>query len=86
MFGKPVKKYNALDQLVGVFHFLDQFLAPLLRQIFVTPIVEQPIMKPVLVDRGHFVPQRFIEKLDDLSVTLHNRLLSWAFMPARAQR
>ena len=24
-------------------------------------------MKPVLVDRGHFVPQRFIEKLDDLT-------------------
>jgi hypothetical protein len=53
----------------------------LLCKIFVTPIVEQPVMEPVLIDRGQFVPQRFIEKLDDFSVTLHNWLLLWAFSP-----
>jgi hypothetical protein len=77
---EAVKKYDALDQLVGVFHFLDRFLAPLLCQILVTPIVEQSVMEPVLIDRGQFVPQRSIEKLDDFSVTLHNWLLLWAFM------
>jgi hypothetical protein len=83
MFGKPVEKYDALDQLVGVFHLLDRFLPPLLRQVLVTPVFEQPVMEPVLIDRGQFVPQCFIEKLDDFSVTLHKWLLSWAFISAR---
>ena len=30
------------DQLVSVLHFFDRFLTPLLGQILVTPIVEQP--------------------------------------------
>src|SRR5262249_34000730 len=83
---EAVKKYDALDQFVGVFHFLNRFLAPLLCQILVTPIVEQSVMEPVLIDRGQFVPQRSIEKLDDFSVPLHNWLLLRAFMSARAQR
>jgi hypothetical protein len=58
-------------------HFLDRFLAPLLRQVLVAPVVEQPIVQPVLIDRCQLMPQRFVEKLDDFRVTLHNRLLSW---------
>src|SRR5215510_15232491 len=59
-------------------HFLDRFLAPLLRQILVAPVVEQPVVKPILIDRRQFVPKRFVEKLDDFRVTLHNSLLSGA--------
>ena len=74
---KPVEKNDALDQLVGMLHFLDRFLAPLLRQVFVAPVVEQPVMQPILIDRRQLVPKRFVEKLDDFRVTLHNSLLSW---------
>jgi len=48
------------DQLVSVLHFFDRFLSPLLGQILVTPIVEQPVVQPILVDRGQFMPQRLI--------------------------
>jgi len=48
------------DQLVSVLHFFDRFLTPLLGQILVTPIVEQPAVQPILVDRGQFMPQRLI--------------------------
>ena len=71
---EAVEKDDALDELVGVLHFLDQFLAPLLGQILVAPIFEQPIVQPVLVDRGQFVPKCLVEKFDDFSVTLHNQL------------
>jgi hypothetical protein len=72
---EPIKKDDALDELVGVFHFLDRFLAPLLCQVLVAPVFEQPIVEPLLVDRGQFVPKRLVEKLDDFCVTLHNQLL-----------
>ena len=39
----------------------------------VTPIVEQPVMQPVLVDRGQFVPQAAIEIFDDSCLALHDR-------------
>ena len=69
--GEAVEEDDALDQLVGVLHLLDQFLAPLLGEIFVAPIVQQPVMQPVLVDRGEFVPKRLVEIFDDFGVALH---------------
>ena len=35
------------------------------------PIVEHPIVQPILVDRGQLVLQRLVEQLDDLVVALH---------------
>jgi hypothetical protein len=32
-------------------------------------------MQPILIDRRQLVPKRFVEKLDDFRVTLHNPLL-----------
>ena len=37
-------------------------------------IVEQPVMQPILVDRGQLVLERFVEKLDDPRIALHARL------------
>src|SRR5262249_50956558 len=46
-------------------------LAPFLGQRPVAPIVQQPVMQPVLVDGGKLVPQTTVEKLDDSCVALH---------------
>ena len=69
---KTVKKDDAFDELIGVLHLLDGFLAPLFGERFVAPIVEQAIMQPILIDRGQFVPQRLVEKIDDTRLPSHN--------------
>ena len=69
--GEAVEEDDALDELVGVLHLLDQFLAPFLGQGLVAPVVEQPVMQPILVDRGELVPQASIEIFDDFCVALH---------------
>src|SRR5580704_10152241 len=71
--GKTVEENDALDQLVGVLHLLDRFLAPLLGERLVAPIVEQPVMQPVLVDCRQFVPQRLIEEVEDSRIAFHDR-------------
>ena len=60
-------------ELVGVLHLLDRFLAPLLGERLVAPIVEQPVMQPVLVDGRQFVPQALVEKIDDARIAFHDR-------------
>jgi len=69
------------DQLVGVLHLLDRFLAPLLGERLVAPIVEQPVMQPVLVDRRQFVPQRLIEKSMTPGSPFMIVLLKWGSAP-----
>src|SRR5262249_38386214 len=54
-------------------HLFDRFLAPLLGQCPVAPVVEQPIVQPILIDGGHLVAQGFVEIFDDLGVALHGR-------------
>ena len=69
--GEALEKDDALDQLVGVMHFLDRFRLPFLGEIAKTPIVEQPVMQPVLIDGGQFVAQPLVQIFDDLGVALH---------------
>jgi hypothetical protein len=71
MFGKPSRKDDAVDQLVGVLHFLDGFRAPFLGEILEAPVVEQAIVQPILIDRGQFVPERLVQEIDDLWIALH---------------
>jgi hypothetical protein len=54
-FGTAIEEYDALNELVGMLHFLDGLLAPLLCKHFVAPIVQQAIMQPVLIHRGELV-------------------------------
>ena len=69
--GKAVQEDDAVDQLVGVLHLLDRFLAPLLGERFQTPVVQQAIVQPILIDGGELVPQRLVEIFDDLGFALH---------------
>jgi|GEM_PF-2767464 len=56
---------------VGVLHFLDALRALLGRELGETPILQQPVMQPVLVDRGQFEKQRFIQAFDDFFALFH---------------
>ena len=38
---------------------------------------EQPVVQPVLVDRGQFVPQRLVEIFDDLGSPFMGTLRGW---------
>src|SRR6202044_3788274 len=69
--GEAVEKDDAVDELVGVLHLLDGLLAPLLGEIAIAPIVQQPVMQPILVDRGKFMPQGLVEIIDDDRLTAH---------------
>jgi hypothetical protein len=69
--GKPVEEDDALHDLVGMLHFLDRLLSPFLGQREVAPIVQQPVMQPVLVDGGELMPEATVEIFDDPCVALH---------------
>ena len=74
--GEAVEEDDALDEAIRVVHLLDGFLAPGLRKFLVAPIVQEPVMQPVLVDRRQLAAQAAIEILDNLGITLHPTLSS----------
>src|SRR5262249_10292161 len=76
---------DAGDEVVGVAHLLDRFLAPLLGEVAVAPIVQEPVMQPVLVDGGELVPERLVEIVDDGCVAAHG-FLRWSRMPGAPAR
>jgi hypothetical protein len=73
--GRP-EKQDALGEHVGVLHLVDRFVSLVLGELVEPPVVEHPIVQPVLVDRGQFVGERLVEVLDDLFVTLHHSVPS----------
>src|SRR4029453_3367906 len=81
--GKAVEEEDPFGQSVRVLHLVDGFGALELGELVDAPIVEKPIVQPVLVGRRQLVLQRLIEKLDDFGVALHSRLLSARRLYAR---
>ena len=76
--GKAFEEDDAHGDLVGMLHLLDGFLAPLLGERLVAPIIEQAIMQPVLIDRRQLVTQRVVEIFDNFGLALHFFLRSSA--------
>ena len=72
--GKAVQENDAVGDAVGVLHLLDGLLAPELGHLQETPVIEQAVMQPVLVDGGELVTQPLVEILDDFGVALHGAL------------
>jgi hypothetical protein len=72
--GKAVEKKDAIGELVGVLHLFDGFLAPDLGHFQEAPIVQDPVVQPILVDRGKFAAQALVEVIDDLGIALHRAL------------
>ena len=80
---KAVEEQDAVGELVGVLHLLDGFLAPDLGHVQQAPIVQEPVMQPVLVDGGEFAAQALVEIIDDFWVALHGALRVFEAEPAR---
>src|SRR5687768_7651988 len=72
--GQAVQEQDALGELVGVLHLVDRFGALELGEALEAPIVEHPVVQPILVGGGQLVAERVVEMPDDLGVALHNRL------------
>ena len=69
--GMAFEEDDARDELVGVMHFLDRFRALLLGELAVAPVLQQPVVKPVLVDGAELQKQRLVKPLDDLFFAFH---------------
>jgi hypothetical protein len=54
-------------------HLVDRLVPFELRELLHAPVIEHPIVQPILVDRREFVLERQVEQLDDFRVTLHDR-------------
>ena len=72
--GQAAQKQDAVGQLVGVLHLVDRFVALVLGEPGHAPVVEHAVVQPVLVDRGHLVPQALVEIFDNLGIALHDAL------------
>jgi hypothetical protein len=73
--GQAFEEQHALDQVVGVVHFLDRFLVLVLAQRGEAPVLVHAGMQEILVDRGQLIDQAFVEQLDDFLVAFHGDLL-----------
>jgi hypothetical protein len=54
-----------------MFHFIDGFLLDVFGEAYVFPVLTHLGVKEVLVDGEEFLAERFVERGDDLGVTLH---------------
>ncbi len=81
----PLQEDDPRDDLVGVMHFLDRFLALLLGEPRKTPVFEKPVVQPVLVDGAELQEQRLVKPLDDLLFALHDALLPYSARSPRTR-
>src|SRR4051812_45718888 len=63
---QPIEKQNAFGEPVGMLHLVDRFGAFELGKFVDAPIVEQPVVKPILVGGGQLILERLVKQLDDL--------------------
>ena len=73
--GEAFQEDDAVDEAIGVAHLFDRFLAPLLGEPVEPPIVEQPIMQPILIDGREFAAQPLVEIFNDFGIAFHGLLL-----------
>ncbi len=73
--GETVEEQNSLGQPVGMLHLVDRLVPLEFGELLDALIVEQPIMQPILIDRGQLILERLVKQLDDLCIALHVTLL-----------
>jgi hypothetical protein len=52
-------------------HLVDRLASLVLGEALDAPIVEHPIVEPILIGGGELVAECFVEQLDDLGIALH---------------
>ena len=72
--GQAFEHQNAINQLIGMFHFSDRFFVLFFSDFFQAPMLIHPGMKKILVDCAEFVGELGIEQLDDVIVAFHGSL------------
>ena len=73
--GMAFEEDDALDQLVGVMHLFDRFGALLVGELREAPVVQEPVMHPILVDGTELEKEGLVKPLDDLCFAFHTDLL-----------
>ena len=80
--GQAVEEQDALGEPVGVLHLVDRFGALELGELVHAPIVEQPVVQPILVGRGQLVLERLVES----SMTLGSPFIAASVASGGAMR
>ncbi|CUX39401.1 conserved hypothetical protein [Agrobacterium genomosp. 13 str. CFBP 6927] len=66
--GMAFEEDNTIDDLVGVLHLFDGFCTLLLCKLGVAPVVQKPVVKPILVYCTEFEKKGLVKPLDDFFV------------------
>ena len=74
--GKAIEEQDPIGEAIGMVHLFDRLLAPQLGQFEQAPIVQQPVMQPILVDRSQLAAEALVEIFNDSGVALHKCTLS----------
>jgi len=82
--GQAIEKQDALDELVGMLHFVNRFLVFVLRQLGITPVAIHARVEEILVDRSQLVEQGLVQVLNDFGIALHAASLHAGIVVQRA--
>src|SRR6516162_5031391 len=84
--GRAAEKQDALDQHVGVFHFVDRFIVFIGAELDHAPVLQDASVQEILIERGHLILQNRVEVREDGRIALHGsgllRLSSYERMQA----
>src|SRR5690606_20531040 len=69
---KTFQEDNAVNQLVGVMHFFDRLFTFLLGKTREAPVVEEAVVKPILVYSAKLEEKCLVKPLDDLWFAFHS--------------
>src|SRR5512141_1082559 len=72
--GQAVEEQDPLGEPVGMLHFVDRLVPLIFSELLDAPIVEHPVVQPILIDRGQLFLERLVQQLDDLGIALHPAL------------
>ena len=67
----PVKKQDAIDDLLRVLHFLNRLCVVMISQLFEPPVETHLGVDEVRVDRRQLDGQAGVQRLNDLFVSFH---------------
>src|SRR5271155_2678502 len=75
---QPVQQQDAVGDRLGVPHLIERFSAGVACQLGEAPVLLHLGVQKVLIDRGELAGQLFVEKAQNIRITLHDRSLLFA--------
>src|SRR6516162_6614558 len=68
---RAAEKQDALDQHVGVLHFVDRFVVFIGAELDHAPVLQDASVQEILIERGHLILQNCVEVREDGRIALH---------------